>query len=173
LSWLFAACSSSGSTAPTPDGAAGSGAILDATLESDVAEQGDDASGSPLPDVGDSITCVAGPDGGIGGPPPADCPSDLPDDADCPTNSPRYDDVAPIIATHCTVCHQPGGLETGKLFGSYAQAYSLRREMLTQIYDCRMPPSCALQLTTAERQTMLKWFVCGALGPVESGAAGP
>jgi hypothetical protein len=100
-----------------------------------------------------------------------DCPNDLPGNGDCATAAPSYDvDVAPIIATRCTICHTPGGMETSRLFGSYDQAYALRREMLTQIYACLMPKPPALPLTPDERHIMLKWFVCGAPGPADAAA---
>jgi len=100
-----------------------------------------------------------------------ECPNDLPDSGDCATAAPSYDvDVAPIIATRCTICHTPGGMETSRLFGSYDQAYALRREMLTQIYACLMPKPPAAALTADERRTMLKWFICGAPGPTDAAA---
>jgi hypothetical protein len=91
------------------------------------------------------------------------CPNDLPPDSDCPPAAPSYGAaVAPIIAARCSVCHRPGGLETSMRFSTYADAFALRRQMLTTIYACRMPPAGAVPLSTDERQTLLKWFVCGA-----------
>jgi hypothetical protein len=117
----------------------GEGGAFDGGEPGDAAESDDDA--------GDAVTC----------------PNDLPDDGDCPGASPSYDlEIAPIIAARCTVCHAPGGVETTKRFSSYAEAYSLRRQMLTQIYGCRMPPAAGTPLSTEERQKMLKWFVCNA-----------
>jgi hypothetical protein len=117
-----------------------------------------------------SDACAPSPDSSFGTPRP-DCPNDLPDDTDCPTASPFYEEVAPIIERRCTVCHQPGGLESMLLFRSYDEAYRLRREMLFQIYSCRMPPSCAPNLTFEERKTVLKWFVCGAPATADAGSA--
>jgi hypothetical protein len=100
-----------------------------------------------------------------------DCPNDLPDNDDCATAAPGYDvEVAPVIAMRCTICHTPGGVETSRLFGSYAQAYALRSEMLFQIFSCKMPLAPALPLTADERRIMLKWFVCGAPGPSDAAA---
>jgi uncharacterized membrane protein len=76
-----------------------------------------------------------------------------------------YDDVAPIFAARCQICHHAGGLETKYAFDTYAQIHdttAIRTLILTQIYSCRMPPSCAPNLSADERKTMLKWFVCGA-----------
>ena len=159
-------CSSSAAETPEADGPADAVAVSDATVSSEIAEETIDDDGSVQPEASDPAACIAGPDGSIGGPPPDDCPNDLP--PDCPASFPHYDDVAPVIATHCTGCHRPGGIETSKLFGSYAQVYALRRDMLTQVYGCRMPPTCALQLTTDERHVLLQWFVCGAPGPLEA-----
>lgn len=115
-------------------------------------------------DAGPTGPCLPGPDGSIGGPPPDDCPNDIPSDTDCPGASPSYqNDIAPIVQQRCTVCHAPGGIETSKLFGSYAQVHDLRVTMLNFIYHCQMPPTCAPQLTPDERQKLLKWFVCKAL----------
>jgi uncharacterized membrane protein len=121
---------------------------------------GPDDSGTVGADA-DLAACVA--DGPIGTPRP-NCPSDLPSDTDCATASPVYDDVAPIFAGRCSICHRAGGLETKFIFDTYAQIYvkATRTDVLTQIYACRMPPSCAPNLTADERATMLKWLVCGA-----------
>ena len=88
----------------------------------------------------------------------------MPPDTDCATASPFYADVAPIFAARCSVCHYPGGFETKYQFDTYAQIMSnmTNTHALTQIYSCRMPPSCAPNLTAEERATMLKWLVCGA-----------
>jgi hypothetical protein len=121
------------------------------------------------PGDADLAACVA--DGPIGVARPG-CPIDLPPDTDCPTASPFYADVAPIFAARCSVCHHAGGLETKYIFDTYAQVHdntAIRTRILTQIYACRMPPSCAPNLSAEERSTMLKWLVCG--GP-ESGDAG-
>jgi hypothetical protein len=118
---------------------------------------------------GSLASCVAS--GQVGMPRP-NCPMDLPPDDDCATASPVYDDVAPIFAARCSICHHAGGLETKYSFDTYAQVHdntTVRTRILTQIYGCRMPPICAPNLSTDERQTMLHWLVCG--GP-ESHDAG-
>jgi hypothetical protein len=114
------------------------------------------------PSSPDLATCVA--DGPIGVPRDG-CPNELPTDVDCATASPIYDDVAPIFAVRCTICHRPSGLETMHRFDSYGEinaSIPMRSRTLTQVYACRMPPSCAPDLSPDERSTMLKWFVCGA-----------
>ncbi len=114
----------------------------------------------------DAGACLKGPDGSIGGPPPENCPNDRPTAADCPDASPNYQaDIARIVAERCTVCHAPGGIAPTPLFGSYDEIHvtQTQQSMFTFIYSCRMPPTCAPQLTAEERKTMLKWFVCGAL----------
>lgn len=89
------------------------------------------------------------------------CPNDLP--ADCPMPSPSYaGEVRPIIDHRCMPCHFPGGVAQEKSFVGYDDVHALRRDMLNQIYGCRMPPSDAGQLSEAERAAMLTWFVCGA-----------
>ncbi len=113
--------------------------------------------------------CVA--DGPIGIP-RSGCPSDLPADDDCPTASPFYEQVAPIFATRCAICHGASGLETKYRFDTYAQVHDVvatRTLILTQIYGCRMPPSCAPNLSPDERRTMLKWLVCGAPEAADAG----
>ncbi len=115
-------------------------------------------------DPGDVSLAACVTDGPIGTPRPG-CPSDLPPDTDCPTASPVYEDVAPIFAARCSICHHAGGLETKYSFDTYAKVHddtTLRTRILTQIYACRMPPSCAPNLAADERSTMLKWLVCGA-----------
>ncbi len=138
----------------------GACAILAGCPEGDDVAQLAPEDAGPEPDV-DLALCVT--DGPIGMPRP-NCPNDLPSDVDCATASPMYQDVAPIFAARCSVCHRVGGFQTTYLFDTYAQIYvdTTRTRILTQIYGCRMPPSCAPNLAAEERATMLKWLVCGA-----------
>jgi hypothetical protein len=101
-------------------------------------------------------------------PPPADCLHILPSSDDCPTAVPSFDgDVEPILASRCKLCHSPNGIAQGIQFDTYAEAFSWYKVMYTQVFACTMPPSCVGPLPDAERQTLLKWFVCKApLGPV-------
>jgi hypothetical protein len=108
----------------------------------------------------DLAACVA--DGPISIPRPH-CPSDFPDNPDCGPGSPDYTAVAPIFAARCTICHHAGGLETKFRFDSYAlihQNMTTRSDIVSQVYSCRMPPSCAPNLSPEERQTMVLWFAC-------------
>jgi hypothetical protein len=89
------------------------------------------------------------------------CPRDEP--MSCPTPSPSYAaDVAPLIETYCSPCHNPQGSAFNIQLSTYTALYDLRSEALDQIYDCNMPMLPALQPTTADRVTLLAWFVCGA-----------
>jgi len=132
---------------------------------------GSPASGGDGPETdADLAACVA--DGPILTP-RADCPNDRPTEDDCPTASPFYAEVAPIFATRCAICHGASGLETKYQFDTYAEVHdvvAVRSLILFQIYNCRMPPSCAPNLSPDERRTMLKWFVCGAPESADAGA---
>jgi hypothetical protein len=126
---------------------------------------GDGAPSQPPMDGGaadvDLAACVA--DGPIASP-RENCPAGLPDGADCPSASPIYDEVAPIFAARCTICHHPGGLETRYQFNTYSAIHAdptVRRDILFQIFSCRMPPSCAPNLAPDERSALLEWFICG------------
>jgi hypothetical protein len=117
----------------------------------------------------DLATCVAS---GLLGP-RDNCPTGLPDGGDCPTASPVYDDVAPIFAARCTICHHPGGLVTKLQFDSYSAIHdtpTIRSDIFFQIYRCRMPPSCAPNLHPDERSALLEWFICGDQVSRDAGA---
>jgi uncharacterized membrane protein len=89
------------------------------------------------------------------------CPNDLP--ASCPAAPPSYaGDIRPIVDVRCSPCHFPGGAAQDKLFVTYDDVHARRRDMLNQIYNCRMPPSDAGQLSAEEREKMLAWFKCEA-----------
>lgn len=88
------------------------------------------------------------------------CPNDLP--ASCPSPAPAYADAAPILATHCTKCHGPGGVEAVRPLDSYDAVFKLRGPVLNQIYACVMPPAPEAPIPAAERKTVLAWLVCGA-----------
>ena len=93
--------------------------------------------------------------------PVAGCPNDLP--ASCVTPVPSYQTVvSPIFGAYCVTCHSPGGQGASVPLESYAQIYSLRSEVLDQIYSCRMPTPGAPQPSEAERLAVLQWLVCGA-----------
>lgn len=104
----------------------------------------------------------------------AACETTLPSPSSCASSAPRYDDVAPILASRCTVCHFPGGAERARQFDTYPLAYQQRKEMLVQVYGCRMPPPCEPVLGSEERDKLLTWLVCGAaagaLPPTDGGS---
>jgi len=94
-------------------------------------------------------------------PPPNTCPNDVPDT--CPSPAPAFAaDVQPVFADHCVTCHSPTGQEPSFPFQSYAQIAAQKISILGQIHACLMPPPSEVQLTSAERQAVLGWIVCGA-----------
>jgi uncharacterized membrane protein len=96
--------------------------------------------------------------------PRATCPDDLPSDADCEGTLPSYKaEVAAVVNERCGTCHGPGGVEVSLPLSTHAQLYQQRRSVLNQIFTCRMPPACAIDLTSDERAMLLKWMVCGSL----------
>ena len=82
----------------------------------------------------------------------------------CPTPAPTYSgDAAPIFATHCTLCHSPGGVQANHPLGSYAELRPQASTIIHELTACLMPPATEAPLTDAEVQTLLTWMVgCGA-----------
>ena len=70
--------------------------------------------------------------------------------------------VVPALTRNCKSCHTRGGVNQSQLFDTYDQVHALRTSILTQVNSCRMPPADAGTMTTAERQALLGWVVCGA-----------
>jgi hypothetical protein len=71
--------------------------------------------------------------------------------------------VQSIIASRCGSCHYDGGQQAADMnLGSYDAVFQERSTVLSQIYNCRMPPAGEPKPTVAEREAMLGWFVCGA-----------
>ena len=98
---------------------------------------------------------------------------------DCPSVPPDWTtDVQPLIATYCFQCHGEGGIEQSQFdYTTYAGVYKNRAEMLTQVYECAMPPYDASPPTAAfpsaqDRQTLVAWLACGAPGPSAAGSDG-
>jgi cytochrome c553 len=87
---------------------------------------------------------------------------------DCPSAPPSWsNDVQPILATYCLRCHGDGGVEQSQFdYTTYAGVYEHRSIMLTQVYQCQMPPSDAsppaVMPTTHDRQTLVSWLACNA-----------
>jgi len=83
--------------------------------------------------------------------------------ASCPTTPPSYKtDVAPILETYCTKCHQPGGQESMKPLDTYQGISALSADVNNEISGCDMPPADQTQPTAAEREKVLAWILCGA-----------
>jgi len=89
----------------------------------------------------------------------------------CPSPPVTWEQVQPLIVTYCFQCHGEGGIEQSQYdYTSYAGVYKNRAEMLTQTYQCQMPPydaspPTAIFPTDQDRQTIVSWLVCGAPGP--------
>ena len=89
----------------------------------------------------------------------------------CPTPATTWAEVEPVIIKYCFQCHGEGGIEQSMYdYTTYAGEYKNRSEMLTQVYQCQMPPYDAsppteVFPTAQDRQTIVAWLVCGAPGP--------
>jgi hypothetical protein len=110
--------------------------------------------------------CSSGTSGGQGGTSDPSC-NGL--SSACPATPPSYQsDVQPLIVTYCYQCHGPGGIEQGQFdYTTYEGVYKNRSEMLTQVYQCQMPPYDASPPASAmpdetARQTIVSWLACGA-----------
>jgi hypothetical protein len=120
----------------------------------------------PLPRIALAATlALSGPlFAGCGGPtpPPApQCPNDLP--GSCPSPAPSWSQtVQPVIQNRCQRCHSPTGTAKNRLLQSYSDVYAQRSSVLNRVYACTMPPGGEPQPTTAEREALLGWLVCGA-----------
>ncbi|MGC4093905.1 MAG: hypothetical protein QM756_39570 [Polyangiaceae bacterium] len=84
------------------------------------------------------------------------------DPTECPTPAPTYtNDVAPIIAAHCTRCHTGIGKEPWPL-GKYEDVVDWEQLIRADILDCSMPPpDSGEHVTNDERLTILTWIRCG------------
>jgi len=83
---------------------------------------------------------------------------------ECPSPPPSYqDDIEALVEQRCLSCHGPGGKAYPTLdFKSYDRVHAQRTEILSQVYNCRMPPEDGVPLTADELDTLLQWLVCGA-----------
>ena len=81
----------------------------------------------------------------------------------CPAPPPRYAaDVAPILAKSCSPCHLPGGKEQNRLLTSYGEVFPQRGAVLSQLINCKMPPSDGPAVTPEDRAKVVGWLLCGA-----------
>jgi hypothetical protein len=91
----------------------------------------------------------------------ATCPRDTP--SSCPMPAPSYaTDVAPILETYCNDCHSPTGQAPDRPLQTYAEVFSRRTTVLSEVAGCVMPPPDFPQPTEAERVTLLGWLACSA-----------
>lgn len=89
------------------------------------------------------------------------CPRSLP--KDCPAPPSYKQDIAPLVETRCLMCHGPGGKAyPARDLTSYDHMYAQRTEILSQVYNCRMPPEDGTPLSARELDLLLLWLVCGA-----------
>jgi hypothetical protein len=86
----------------------------------------------------------------------------------CPSPPPSWqNDVQPLIVTYCYQCHGDGGIEQSQFdYTTYAGVFKNRSEMLTQLFQCQMPPfdgsPPAVMPDETDRQTLVSWLACGA-----------
>lgn len=111
--------------------------------------------------------------GGTGGSPP-DAAADTgaggacsePAPVSCPSAAPDYaTDIVPIVQQKCLGCHAPGGVEASQPLTSYDEMSARGFTTIqARVRDCVMPPadSPTGPLTSAQRNTLLTWLVCGA-----------
>jgi hypothetical protein len=105
-----------------------------------------------------ALAAVTAP-AGCADPAPA-CPEDLP--AACPDPAPTWAaDAEPAIARACLACHGGQG-PASIVLSTWDDVSAHRREVLSQVYACRMPPDDAPPLSADDRATLLAWLVCGA-----------
>jgi hypothetical protein len=94
----------------------------------------------------------------------------------CPTSAiecaesgvPTYShDVAPILSAHCTGCHGPGGENQDVPLTTYAQlmartgASTRAQTAISNVVDCKMPPSPLPRLSNQDVTTLVCWFARG------------
>jgi hypothetical protein len=93
--------------------------------------------------------------------PAALCPDDLP--AFCPEQVPSYQtNISPLLQQFCLECHSSNGEAANHDLSTYQAVFADRRNVLAQVYSCRMPPVQVPQLSTQQRKDLLTWFVCQA-----------
>ncbi len=114
--------------------------------------------------IGDSNAFQAAEAGQTSGPDVGDagCPRDLPQS--CPSPPPSWmNDVQSIFVQACYGCHGAGGIEQSAFdFSTYAGVHKSFGSILSNVYNCAMPPHDASALTAAQRQVLLSWLVCTA-----------
>ena len=80
-------------------------------------------------------------------------------DADVPSYSMM---IAPILTNTCILsCHSPDG-SAGFPENTYAEVYSQRGAILSQVAVCLMPPLGGPTMSSGERIALTGWLECGA-----------
>ena len=104
-------------------------------------------------DAGASLTDAAETDGTF------QCPVPLP--TLCPSPSPRYADVAPVIARRCVVCHDGAPNGPWPLI-DYQDVTDWWDTVRDDLIGCSMPPpDGGTSMTSEERTAILTWILCG------------
>jgi hypothetical protein len=84
----------------------------------------------------------------------------------CPANVPSYKTtIAPILQTTCVGgCHTQMGTAARFPEDTYAEVYSERGAILSQVAVCQMPPLNGPVMSDAQRVALTGWLECGAPG---------
>ena len=97
-----------------------------------------------------------------------------------PSTAPTFNEVAPILANHCTSCHQPGAIAARSPLTSLDAVRSLAPQIRSRVASREMPPWSAdpahsvrfsneARLQPADVDTLLAWLDAGA--PAGNGPA--
>lgn len=88
---------------------------------------------------------------------PEECDAVAP--TSCVSPPPRWDDVQPIFATRCAVCH--GNIPGHWPLDTYGHVVDWSVEIRGMVLSCVMPPPDSdVTMTLAERQLILEWLRC-------------
>jgi len=95
--------------------------------------------------------------------PPAANECSLQNRTSCPDPSLSYDaGIGATLSSNCSPCHAEGGVEASVRLTDYGNVSTRLTSIAGQLASCSMPPAGSPQLTTAERQMLFDWIVCGA-----------
>jgi len=143
-------------------GGDGVAALRDGGFDGPPDAAGDGQSGA-APDAGEGVSDAGdGASDAAAGPrdaaPPATCEVQAP--TSCPEVAPRYDDVAPIFAERCVVCHA-GNWNGPWPLNDYQHVADWEDTIRSNLLDCTMPPADAgVAMSRAEREQILTWLRC-------------
>jgi hypothetical protein len=119
-----------------------------------------------LPATGSVLAAVAACTGSSG--PGGDGESCPTFDTSCAATPPSWqNDVQPLIGAYCLRCHVDGGVAPPQFdYSTYQGVFQSRAVILTQVDQCKMPPSDAAppaaMPSQQERQTLISWLACNA-----------